>query len=142
MINKIVDGICAAIHSEFGKGYEIYTETAEQGLTEPCFSVICVNPALEQFLSKRYFRENQFCIHYFPSSSDKKTECNSVLDRLFDSLELITVNNELIRGTAMHGEFVDDVLHFFVNYDMFVYKEKAKEPVMETVEYNSNVEGD
>ena len=45
MINKIIDGICAAIHSEFGKDYEIYTETAEQGLTEPCFSVICVKPA-------------------------------------------------------------------------------------------------
>lgn len=142
MINKIIDGICIAIHSEFGDDYEIYTETVEQGLKEPCFSIACVNPASEQFFGKRYFRTNQFCIHYFPSSSDKKTECYSVLEKLMNSLELITVNNEVIRGTEMHGEFVEDVLHFFVNYDMFVYKEQEKEPAMEDVEYKSDVKGD
>lgn len=141
MINKIIDGICIAIHSEFGDDYEIYTETAEQGLTEPCFSVECINPAIKQILGKRYFRTNQFCIHYFPNLSDKKTECCAVLERLLNSLELITVNGELIRGTAMYGEFTDGVLHFFVNYDMFVYKEQSKEPAMENVEYSSDVKG-
>lgn len=142
MINKLIDGICIAIHSAFGDEYEIYTETTEQGLTEPCFSVVCINPALEQFLGKRYFRTNQFCIHYFPSTADKKTECYSVLERLMNSLELITVNDEVIRGTAMHGEVVEDMLNFFVNYDMFVYKEQPKEPAMENIEHNSNVKGD
>ena len=142
MINKIIDGICIAINSEFGNDYEIYTETTEQGLTEPCFSVVCINPASEQFLGKRYFRTNQFCIHYFPSTSNKKMECYSVLERLMNSLELITVNDEAIRGTAMHGEVIEGVLNFFVNYDMFVYKKQEKEPVMEDVAYNSDVKGD
>ncbi len=142
MINKIIDGICIAIHSEFGDDYEIYTETVEQGLKEPCFSVVCVNPASEQFFGKRYFRTNQLCIHYFPSLSDKKTECCAVLERLMDALELIFIDGDTVRGTAMHGEFVEDVLHFFVNYDMFVYKEQEKEPAMEDVEYKSDVKGD
>lgn len=141
MINKIIDGICIAINSEFGEDYEIYTETVEQGLVEPCFSVVCINPASEQVLGKRYFRTNQFCIHYFPSSADKNAECNSVLEKLMNCLELITVNNDLIRGTVMHGEVADDVLNFFVNYDMFVYKKQTKEPAMEDIEYNSNVKG-
>lgn len=141
MINKIIDGICIAIHSEFSDDYEIYTETVEQGLTAPCFSVVCVNPASEQFLNKRYFKTNQFGIHYFPSTADKKAECNSVLERLMDALELISVDGNTVRGTVMHSEFVDDVLHFFVNYDMFVYKEQSKEPAMENVEYNSDVKG-
>ena len=66
MINKIIDGISVAINAEFGYDYEIYTESVEQGLNEPCFSILCLNPTNEQFLGRRYFRNNQFCIHYFP----------------------------------------------------------------------------
>ena len=36
---------------------------------------------------------------------------------------------------------VDDVLSFFVNYDMFVYKEANAAPAMETVDYNADVTG-
>ena len=51
MINKIIDGISVAINAEFGDDYEIYTESVEQGLNEPCFSILCLNPTNEQFLA-------------------------------------------------------------------------------------------
>ena len=95
MMNKIIDAISVSINSEFGDGYEIYTESLEQGLQEPCFSVFCLNPTNELFLNKRYFRTNQFCIQYFPSSEEKNAECNTVLERLYDSLELIEVDGDL-----------------------------------------------
>ena len=140
MINKIIDGISVAINSEFGDPYEIYTESIEQGLTEPCFSILCLNPTLEQFLGKRYYRTNQFCIHYFPSSAEKRSECFAVMERLIKALELITVDGDLIRGTKMNGEIVDDVLSFFVNYDLYVYKqETTTTPSMESVSHNTNV---
>ena len=40
----------------------------------------------------------------------------------------------------MHGEVVDEVLNFFVNYDMFVYKVEGTD-AMETMDLKSNVEG-
>ena len=141
MINKIIDGICVAINSEFGDSHEIYTESIEQGLVEPCFSVLCLNPTINQVLGKRYFRTNQFCIHYFPGSSEKQAECLSALERLTDCLELIEIDGDLVMGTKMQGEVVDNVLSFFVNYDMYVYKEKTVEPSMETVTHNSVVKG-
>ena len=141
MINKIIDGISIALNTEFGDDYEIYTETIEQGLKEPCFSILCINPSTEQFLGKRYFKTNQFCIHYFPSSNEKKSECNSVTERLFDCLEIITVDDDLIRGTSLHPEISDDVLSFFVNYDLFVYKNANDEPFMESAEHNTSVKG-
>lgn len=141
MINKIIDGISVAINSEFGDPYEIYTESIEQGLTEPCFSILCLNPTIDQKLGNRYFRTNQFCVHYFPSSDEKRSECHSVLERLMDALEIITVNGDLCRGTGMHGEVVDNVLSFFVNYDMYVYKDEAAEPAMENVTHNTNLKG-
>lgn len=141
MINKIIDGISVAINSEFGDPYEIYTESIEQGLNEPCFSILCLNPTINQVLGKRYFRTHQFCIHYFPSSDEKKSECHAVTERLMDALEIITVDGDLCRGTGMHSEVVDNVLSFFVNYDMYVYKEKPAAPAMETVTYNTNAKG-
>ena len=62
----------------FGDDYEIYTESVEQGLNEPCFSILCLNPTNEQFLGRRYFRKNQFCIHYFPKGEEKNKEIMSI----------------------------------------------------------------
>lgn len=141
MINKIIDGISVAIDSEFGDPYEIYTESVEQGLTEPCFSILCLNPTINQVLGKRYFRTHQFCIHYFPSSDEKRSECYSVAERLINALEIIDVDECKCRGTNMHYEVVDDVLSFFINYDSFVYKEETPSPNMETVSHNTDLKG-
>ena len=141
MINQIIDGISKAINFEFGDDYEIYTEDVEQGLEEPCFSILCLNPTIEQFLGNRYFRSNQFCIHYFPSSNDKRFECNEVMGRLFECLEVITVDGDLLRGTSTHAEFSEGALHFFVNYDLFTYKPEGDKTQMETLESKTDVKG-
>lgn len=140
MIKKIIDGISIALNAEFGDGYEIYTESIEQGLNEPCFSVVCVNPTNELFRDKKYFRQNLFDIHYFPSSDGKQVECMEVLERLYDCLEIIKVANDSQRGTQMHGEVIDGVLHFFVNYDMFVYKVEDQTP-MGTMDMTTDLKG-
>jgi hypothetical protein len=141
MLNEIIDGISVAINTEFGDDYEIYTENIEQGLNEPCFSILCLNPTVEQFLGKRYFRTNQFCIHYFPHSNERRSECNVVAERLFNCLEVITVDGDPIRGTSFHSEVSDDVLNFFVNYDLFVYRNEENEERMEIVKHKTDVKG-
>ena len=103
MINKIIDGISISLNAEFGDDYKIYTESIEQGLKEPCFSIVCVNPTNELFRGKKYFRKNLFCIQYFPKGEDKRSECMDVLERMFDCLEVIKVGEDLQRGTSMHG---------------------------------------
>lgn len=141
MINKIIDGISVAINSKFGDPYEIYTESVEQGLKEPCFSILCLNPTIERFLGERFFRTNQFCIHYFPKTSEKRSECFSVMEKLYETLETITVDGALIRGTKMKAEVVDGVLSFFVNYDMYVYKVTEVESGMESFVHNTDLKG-
>lgn len=126
MINKIIDGITASLNQEFGDDYEIYTEDIEQGLEEPCFSIVCINPNKNKFLGDRYFSKNKFCIYYFPKSREKNNEINDITDRLFDCLEYITVDGGLVRGIDFKVETSDGVLCFFVNYNFFVYKDKEK----------------
>ena len=78
MINSIIESISISLNAEFGDEYTTYTESVEQGLNEPCFFVFCINPTDRVFLGKRYFRENQFCLQYFPADKDRaKEECNA-----------------------------------------------------------------
>lgn len=148
MINKIIDAISETIYNEFGDDYEIYTESVEQGLKEPCFSIIPLNLTNDLYRNKKYYRENPFCIHYFPSTNNKKNECNKVSERLFDCLEYIKIKEVLDKkeilsktmGTNMKCECTDDVLHFFVNYNMFVYKVEDKEK-MDSYDYDTDVKG-
>jgi hypothetical protein len=141
MINSIIESISISLNAEFGDGYTIYTESVEQGLDEPCFFLSCINPTSRVFLGKRYFRESQFCIQYFPADKGQaKEECNAVAERLFLCLEYTTVTGDLVHGTKMKYEVVDGVLDFFVNYDLFVYKVAASD-TMEEISENVTVKG-
>lgn len=140
MINSIIEAISITLDAEFG--YETHMEEIKQDLVEPCFYISCLNPTVELFLGKRYFRQTQFVIQYFPESDNEQRECNSVAERLMWSLEYITLDGDLTRGTAMKYEVIDGILNFFVNYDCFVYRVEENTP-MEVMESTTDVkEGD
>lgn len=139
MINKIIDGISTAIGDEFGDDYNIYTESIAQELEEPCFSIYLVNPKNIQFLGNRYKRTNIFEIVYFPATKDINYECNEVLERLYSCLELIMVDGDLVRGTLPEGEVIDGVLHFAINFNMFMLKVNTEDNLMRELRHNTSV---
>lgn len=144
MINSIIEAVSVALNGEFGDDYEIHMEEIEQGLTEPCFFIFCLNPSNDLFLGKRYFRTNPFCIQYFPASKEKQREYNEAAERMYECLEYVTIDGDSkpIRGTKMKHEVVDGVLNFFVNYDCFIYKAK-EQTAMGEMKLNTEVkEGD
>ena len=142
MINSIIESISITLNAEFGDKYKIHREEKRQGLKEPCFFIQCLNPTEELFFWKRYFRKNQFCIQYFPENKlHGKEECYAVGERLFSCLEYLDVGGDLVRGTKRKYEVVDGILHFFVNYDLFVYKVAEPVPFMEEVSSETHVKG-
>lgn len=123
MIKSIIDGIIKAIRTEYDKSYRIYTESIEQGLIEPCFSILCLNPSGEREVSDRFKRFYPFMITYFPSSNEPVAECNEVCEVLLDVLNDIDTNVGLLHGSEMSGKVVDGNLQFSVQYQMFVTKD-------------------
>ena len=121
-IQTLINAIAEALFQEFGSGYEIYTEKVEQGLTEPCFLIRCLNPTKNLFLGRCYKRTNQFSIQYIPSTPEAIEECTSVLERLFECLENVILHGKPVHGAELHGEITDGILTFIVNYDGFVLK--------------------
>lgn len=141
MINALIDGIAIKLNSVFGSNYKIYKEQIKQGLVEPCFNIVVLEPSQEAKLTNRYFRSYPVDVHYFPKSADTpKAEMYEVAEKLLIELEHITVLDNLCRGTKMRYEIVGGVLHFFVNYDFFVKKEVVKGEYMENLLSNIKLE--
>lgn len=122
MVNKIIDAISVAINTAFGDEYEIYTESIRQGFKEPCFFIYNFNANNDLFLGERYYRENQFCINFFPTKGNENEKCHAVAEKFYKSLEYLNVKGDLLRGTGMKHDILDSVLNFYVNYNLFEYK--------------------
>lgn len=128
MVNDLIDGISVKLNQVFGDGVRIYSESVKQGLKEPCFFIAVLNPTQNPIIGARYFREHPFDIHYFPSKDGGNQEIQDVASDLFETLEYITLlNGDLVRGTNMHYEVIDGVLHFFVTYGLYVTKKDILE---------------
>lgn len=142
MINSIIEAISVSLNAEFGSRYKIHRERKKQGFEEPCFFIQCLNPTSRLFFGKRYFRQNQFCIQYFPKDElHENDECHAVAERLLVLLEYLEVGSDLVKGGKMRYEVEEGILHFFVDYDMFVYKVGESAPAMEEVSFKTDVKG-
>lgn len=131
MLQSIINGIVSALDTAFQ--LPVHTETVWQELDVPCFSVRAVNPEQRHYRGVRYFRQQLFAVHYFPQNEEWREEMNTVIEKLFLTLEYITADGDLIRGTNMRTEISDDVLIFLVNYDMFVRLDAKPGDPMETL---------
>ncbi len=138
MIQKIVDGIIAAIRTEYDKSFRIYTESVEQGFKEPCFSILCLDGSGEKKAVTRHKRTQLFIVRYFPASEEEPiAECNEVMERLYELLSIIDAGGVKIRGKEMKGKVVDGVLQFQVTYASFLL-ENNKEISMEELEISTD----
>lgn len=140
MLNTIVEAIAIKLDADFA-GITIYTEEIKQGFNEPCFFIKMLPTSTEQVVGPRHFLKHQFDVHYFPSESGGNSEIFETIEKLKDSLEIITAGSDLIRGTDIHFESIDGVLHSMVNYDFHVMKVVTPEESMETITIESNTKG-
>lgn len=135
MIDSIISGISRALYDVFG--YENFKDEISQDLEPPCFYISCINPKTKKYIGSRRLQKNSFVIQYFPESANApRGECYGVGEKMFECLEVISADGFLLRGTEMKFEFVDGVLHFFVDYNAFTRKTEQKE-TMESLQSDS-----
>lgn len=136
MVNDIMDAVTRKLGELFGAGTVIYTNPAEQGITEPGFFVSLQESSRKSMLGRRYFQETGFCVQYIPEKTepDRSRELNRVAEVLFEGLEYITLaDGSLIRGTARRYQTEKGVLNFFVSYNMFLTAQEEEKKRMETI---------
>lgn len=141
MTEDIIKAVCAAIYSEFGEEYTIYTEAAAQNTQVPCFFVICTQPKLNRYMDNEYYQEIPIVVQYLPQNTENyRSECEDAFERLSLNLDTISFEDSCVHGTDTRGEIIDGVLNFFVNYDMMVYKNTEPKAPMRKFSSHTNVE--
>lgn len=135
-VNDVRSGVISALAKHF-PDMDIYGEEIKQGLEEPCFFVKLFPVTQDREIGRRYKRFHSFDIHYFPrSQTDANEEMFEVAEKLLDHMEYIEVEvaGSVCRGAKMESEIVDGVLHFKIDYDFHVLRQKRDEPVMKHLE--------
>lgn len=146
VVNEIVLGIAAKVKTIYkDKGdYPIYTDNEEQGLVKPCFFIKVLNgdESREIGLSNKFYKDllNLVVIGY---TLDGNTEIlNAMIDNLY-GLEYIELSDRsLIRAVKLHPKIEDGVLHFFVDYKLFVKKDDVESIKMGDYDFSEEVKRD
>lgn len=136
-VNSILDSVIAALDQNF-PNINTYSEESGQGLEEPYFYVKLFPVSQNQLLGQRYQRNHSFDIHYFAGSNEA---LHYMAEQLYDKLELISVNDSLIRGSGMRHEIVDGVLHWFVAYNFHVMRSVEPDPLMQSMKQEGYLRG-
>lgn len=115
---------------------ELYAEGIAQDFEEPCFFIKELKSNQNRELGNRYKRGHFYDIHYFPNPKSSRTnaELRQMAELLYDNVEYIEVAGKPLMGLDMNHEIIDGVLHFFVKYPMYLYKETDPIPAMENLD--------
>lgn len=141
ILDDVIKGISTTIINSF-PGSEIYVNEIQQGFKEPCFFIKMLKLDEKQVIGERYFRRYFFDVRFYPDKNKKNQSIWGVADKLQDLLEMInTPEQHLLRGTDRNAVVEDDVLHYFVSYNMFVIKPKNQEKHMENLQQKQGVKG-
>lgn len=141
MQSKTTIGISQALYAIFGESVKRSEDTVEQDLEAPAFYILCINTEHKQRLGNHYRRSQSYDIHYFPKAEgeERAREMSEMTERLYRGLEFITVDEKMVRGLNMHAQVQEDVLHFFVDYDIALVKQINKQPCMEELDIKGGV---
>lgn len=138
MVSDLLNGISVALYDNF-EGVTIYSESVEQGLTEPCFFIVPLNASEIPLLNNRAYRHVPFDVHYFPKSKTN-LELEKVAAKLYIALRRITLPSEdQVNGMNLHHEVQDGVLHFFVEYKPVIYYKGDEAELLGTMTSNVGV---
>lgn len=131
--NRIRKGIAGALAKAF-PGTTIYDEEIEQGLEPPYILIQLLTTSQVQELDRRYIRTHTFDITFFPVGPQYNEEAHATAEILYDALAAVEIDGEIYRGINMKHEVNDQTLHFFVDYNFWVWKPKPETPKMQTLE--------
>ena len=142
MGNDLITGVMTRLRDTFGEDTTVYFDEVKQELNEPCFFVRTLEVSQELVIRNRYRRIYHLDIEYHPEDRQQTArEIADVANTMLMAMEYIHIGENLTRGTNIRYEVQDKVLHFFVDYDFFVFKVLEEEEYMETLTQTQYVKG-
>lgn len=133
MVNDLIKAISTKLFSVFGEDKKIYRGKVEQDLQVPCFLIKVLKVSDRQLVGTRHDRKHPFDIHFFPQNIADDEITYDIAESMEDCLETIRIaNGDTFHGTDIAWEVIDDVLHFFVNYNAILREVETEVDSMES----------
>lgn len=139
MLTKIKDGILLKLNQGFGEQYRVYVDKPEQDFIKPCFWVKVTQSINTQKSPRKYKRESSIDIQYFPNLDAGNAQVYEVVEKLFEILEYIPFENELLRASDMKFQLVDNEFHFSIHYNVFLLRMSEAQEYMEDLTVDMEV---
>ncbi|AET70769.1 hypothetical protein Desor_5393 [Desulfosporosinus orientis DSM 765] len=136
-VSSVREDVKNALNQHF-PDINVYGEEQDQGLEKPYFYVKLFSSAQKQLLGQRYQRKHTFEIQYFPAAQESLDE---IAEGLYEKMELISVEDSLVRGSGMRHELAEGVLHWFVDYNFQVLRSVDPDPLMQTMQQEGFLDG-
>lgn len=141
VIDEIITGMAATINKTFNNKYPIYTNNQQQSLEKPCFFIKDLNGERnrEIGLQNRFYKDElNFVIIGYTLDGNTKI-LNDMIENLCE-LEYIELSDKtLVRADKLHHKIEDGILHFFVDYKLFIKKNNTELTKMNNYNLNEEV---
>ena len=134
VVKEIVIGIATKINKIYDNKYPIYTDAEQQGVDKPCFFIKYLKGEEngEIGLQDRFYKDklNFVIIGY---TEDGNSEIlYDMIDKLYELEYIELTDKTLLRADKLHPEVEDGILHFFIDYEIFIKKESETMLGMDT----------
>lgn len=123
MLNKTYTAISQALVLAFDDAYEVLIDLPDETRNTPYFYITIMNPSQIPMLTNQYQRIQPFEIQYFPKGKSYTRECMEVAEKLFEVLEYIMIDGNLVRGSDLNCKLEEGVLYFYVQFNLVVLKQ-------------------
>lgn len=140
MIEKYIDAISIQL-DKYLDAENIYVNQQLQDFETPCFIIQMIDSLKELKLNTRQKRIYPFDIVYIAKESEDIETLYAMGDFLYETLDMLEVEEELVRGLDLEYKIVDNALHFFVTYPMLLDYEKDNEK-MSSLQHETEVIND
>lgn len=144
VINEVVIGMATKINKIYNKKYPIHTDSEEQGLDKPCFFIKYLNgdENREIGLQDRFYKDKlNFVIIGYTQDGDTEI-LNDMIDNLYELEYIELTDRTLLRAQKLHPKIEDGVLHFFIDYEIFIKKDDATTIKMDNYDLTGEVKKD
>jgi hypothetical protein len=126
--NNLKSLIIQQIKQVYGN-LKVYDEPVRQGLITPAFLVLIFDNRQKRLLAKQVSRTHSFNVNYYPSTEERRSECEGVLEAFQNEFKYVANKYHV---HEIEGAVVDSVLviTFTVNA---LLREIVEETPMQTL---------
>lgn len=153
MVKNVIEAVIYAMAAKMSeifandKGeskYPIYKNGEEQGVDKPCFFIkyLTGEESREIGLKDRFYKDTlNFVIIGYTLDGDE-TILHEMLEGLYELEYVTATDGTLLRAMKLHPEIDDGVLHFLIDYKIFVKKENEVAENMDNYDFKEELKNE